>query len=172
LVDVLVGGGGDLAAIPGLSWRAPRGWRHNLDGELLALDSLPLPRREARAWDGAFYFDRTFDVAETSRGCPLPCTFCSIRRMYGRTFRRFPIGRVIADLRALDPRGARGVFFVDDHITIDAPRVKALCGFSRRTGSRPSAASSSAIRTTTAGRWRGRSATPAGSDSTSRSCSA
>src|SRR5213594_593175 len=127
LADVLVGGGGDLAAIPGLSWRAVRGWRHNPDAELLALDSLPLPRREARAWDGAFYFDRSFVVAETTRGCPLPCTFCSIRRMYGRTFRRFPLARVIADLRALERRGVRGVFFVDDNITIDVPRFKELC---------------------------------------------
>src|SRR5581483_6319194 len=127
LVDVLVGSGGDLGGVPGLSWRGPRDWHHNADGALLELDSLPLPRREARAWDGAFYFDRTFDVAETTRGCPLPCTFCSIRRMYGRTFRRFPIPRVLADLRALDARGVRGVFFVDDNITIDVPRFKELC---------------------------------------------
>src|SRR5215470_20174529 len=37
LIDVLVGGG-DLADIPGLSWRAPGGWRHNPDGALLELD--------------------------------------------------------------------------------------------------------------------------------------
>ena len=127
LVDGLAGSTLDLGAIPSLSWRSRSGYRHNPDGPLLELDSVPLPRREARAWDGAFYFDRTFDVAETSRGCPLPCTFCSIRRMYGRTFRRFPIGRVIADLRALDRRGVRGVFFVDDNITIDVPRFKELC---------------------------------------------
>jgi len=134
LVDVLVGGGGDLAGIPGLSWRGARGWRHNPDGDLLQLDSLPLPRREARAWDGAFYFDRSFDVAETTRGCPLPCTFCSIRRMYGRTFRRFPIPRVIEDLRSLERRGVRGVFFVDDNITIDVPRFKELCEEITRAG--------------------------------------
>src|SRR5439155_10663131 len=127
LVDVLVGGAGDLVGIPGLSWRAREGWRHNPEGPLLELDSLPLPRRDARRWEGAFYFDRSFDVAETSRGCPLPCTFCSIRRMYGRTFRRFPIPRVIADLRALDARGVRGVFFVDDNVTIDVPRFRELC---------------------------------------------
>src|SRR5438034_1342427 len=127
LVDGLAGSTLDLGAIPSLSWRSRSGYRHNPDGPLLELDSVPLPRREARAWDGAFYFDRTFDVAETSRGCPLPCTFCSIRRMYGRTFRRFPIGRVIADLRTLDRRGVRGVFFVDDNITIDVPRFKELC---------------------------------------------
>jgi radical SAM superfamily enzyme YgiQ (UPF0313 family) len=128
LLDVLAGpSGGDLAHVPGLSWRGRDGWRHNPDGALLELDSLPLPRREARAWDGAFYFDRRFDVAETSRGCPLPCTFCSIRRMYGRTFRRFPIPRVLEDLRALERRGVRGVFFVDDNVTIDVPRFKELC---------------------------------------------
>src|SRR5207244_5215665 len=107
----------------------------NADGALLELDSVPLPRREARAWDGAFYFDRSFDVAETTRGCPLPCTFCSIRRMYGRTFRRFPIRRVIEDLRALDRRGVGGVFFVDDNITIDVPRFKALWAGSDPPGS-------------------------------------
>jgi len=126
LVDVLEGAG-DPGGIPGLSWRGAGGWRHNPDAPLLELDSLPLPRRQARRWDGAFYFDRSFDVAETSRGCPLPCTFCSIRRMYGRTFRRFPIPRIIEDLRTLDRRGVRGVFFVDDNITIDVPRFKELC---------------------------------------------
>jgi radical SAM superfamily enzyme YgiQ (UPF0313 family) len=127
LVDGLAGGGPDPDGIPGLSWRGPRGWRHNPDGPLLELDSLPLPRREARVQGGAFYFDRSFDVAETTRGCPLPCSFCSIRRMYGRTFRRFPIPRVLEDLRTLDRRGVGGVFFVDDNITIDVPRLKDLC---------------------------------------------
>lgn len=127
LVDGLAGPALDPARIPGLSWRSPAGWRHNADGALLALDSLPLPRRDARVLDGAFYFDRSFDVAETSRGCPLPCTFCSIRRMYGRTFRRFPIPRVLEDLRTLDRQGVRGVFFVDDNVTIDVPRFKELC---------------------------------------------
>ncbi|MGH7856003.1 MAG: B12-binding domain-containing radical SAM protein [Candidatus Binatia bacterium] len=127
LIDGLAGPSLDLATIPGLSWRSADGYRHNPDVKLLELDSLPLPRREARAYDGSFYFDRSFDVAETTRGCPLPCTFCSIRRMYGRTFRRFPIPRVIEDLRTLDRRGVRGVFFVDDNITIDVPRFKELC---------------------------------------------
>jgi anaerobic magnesium-protoporphyrin IX monomethyl ester cyclase len=127
VMDVLAGSAGDLGSVPGLSWRARDGYRHNPDGALLELDSLPLPRREARVYDGAFYFDRTFDVAETTRGCPLPCTFCSIRRMYGRTFRRFPIPRVLEDLRGLERRGVRGVFFVDDNITIDVPRLKELC---------------------------------------------
>ena len=127
LVEGLCGTRLDPGGIPGLSFRGRDGWRHNPDGALLELDSLPLPRRAARTYGGAFYFDRSFDVAETTRGCPLPCTFCSIRRMYGRTFRRFPIPRVLEDLRTLDRQGVRGVFFVDDNITIDVPRFKELC---------------------------------------------
>jgi radical SAM superfamily enzyme YgiQ (UPF0313 family) len=127
LADGLAGGSFDPATVPGLSWRSAAGWRHNPPGELLRLDSVPLPRRSARAWEGAFYFDRRFDVAETTRGCPLPCTFCSIRRMYGATFRRFPIARVIEDLRGLDRAGVGGVFFVDDNVTIDVPRFGELC---------------------------------------------
>ncbi len=127
LVDGLAGRSFAPETVPGLSFRDRAGWRHNPDGPLLELDSVPLPRRDVRRLDGAFYFDRTFDVAETSRGCPLPCTFCSIRNMYGRTFRRFPIPRVVADLKELDRRGVRGVFFVDDNVTIDVPRFQDLC---------------------------------------------
>src|SRR5216117_3586263 len=48
LVDGLAGGTLDLASIPGLSWRSGSGYHHNPDGALLELDSVPLPRREAR----------------------------------------------------------------------------------------------------------------------------
>jgi hypothetical protein len=34
---------------------------------------------------------------------------------------------ILEDLRSLDRRGVRGVFFVDDNITIDVPRFKELC---------------------------------------------
>jgi radical SAM superfamily enzyme YgiQ (UPF0313 family) len=47
--------------------------------------------------------------------------------MYGRAVRYFPLDRVIQDLRALAARGTRGVFFVDDNITLDVPRLKELC---------------------------------------------
>src|SRR5215831_11822036 len=48
LVDGLAGASLDPERIPGLSWRSPAGWRQNPEGPLLALDSVPLPRREAR----------------------------------------------------------------------------------------------------------------------------
>jgi radical SAM superfamily enzyme YgiQ (UPF0313 family) len=57
----------------------------------------------------------------------MPCGFCSIRRMYGKTFRLYPDERVVADMHAIKARGARGVLFVDDNITLDGPRLRDLC---------------------------------------------
>src|ERR1035438_10834707 len=67
------------------------------------------------------YF-RKADVIETSRGCLHLCNFCSIREMYGTSFRMFPIDRVLADIEDAYSRGARHIFCTDDNITLDMER--------------------------------------------------
>jgi radical SAM superfamily enzyme YgiQ (UPF0313 family) len=67
------------------------------------------------------------DVAETSRGCPYNCKFCSITQMYGHTFRRFSIERIISDLKAIRDQGFKAVFFVDDNITYDIDHFRQVC---------------------------------------------
>ena len=118
---------GDLDAIPGLSYRKKDEYRHNLPAPLLDLDDIRRPDRSGRVSGDFLWMGRPFDVAETSRGCTMPCGFCSIRRMYGKTFRLYPDDQVVADLRAVKERGARGALFVDDNITLDGPRLKELC---------------------------------------------
>jgi len=54
--------------------------------------------------------------AETSRGCPYTCDFCSVPVHYGRKQRHKPVENVIHDLIEAD---ARKVFFVDDNIMGD-----------------------------------------------------
>jgi radical SAM superfamily enzyme YgiQ (UPF0313 family) len=61
---------------------------------------------------------------ETSRGCTMPCTFCSITGMYGSSFRCHAIDRVIADLKELQRRGTETVLLVDDNITLDPSRFR------------------------------------------------
>ena len=70
---------------------------------------------------------RAVDVVETSRGCTFDCSFCSIIEMRGRNFHRFPMEHVIDDIRDARRRGARTIFIVDDNITLDVARFKALC---------------------------------------------
>ena len=88
-------------------------------------DQAPEPRRPGPF--GYTMLGRDVDVVETSRGCTYDCSFCSIIEMRGRNFHRFPISRVIDDIRDARNRGARVIFFVDDNITIDVPRFEALC---------------------------------------------
>src|SRR6202043_93970 len=87
---------------------------------------LPLPNRSARVLDHFTYFGRKMDCVETSRGCTMPCTFCSITGMYGSNFRCYGIDRVIADLKDLQRRGTQTVLLVDDNIALDASRFRIL----------------------------------------------
>ncbi len=128
LVERLRSGDEDYTGIPGLSYRNGDGsYSHPDNAPLLELDQLPLPRRDVRILNRFHYLKRSFDLAETTRGCTFPCTFCSITRMYGKSFREFPIERIIDDLKQIKKRGTHGVFFVDDNITLNVPRMKVLC---------------------------------------------
>ena len=55
------------------------------------------------------------------------CKFCSITQMYGRCIRKFALERVVDDLKDLKQHGKQGIFFVDDNITLDIPRLNRLC---------------------------------------------
>lgn len=125
LVDAL-DGKRELAGVPGLSWAREGIFRHNPKGELLDVRQLPLPDRSVRVLDDFKYFDRKLDCVESSRGCTMPCTFCSITGMYGTSFRCHTLDRVIADLQELRRRGTQTVLLVDDNITLDASRFRRL----------------------------------------------
>ncbi len=128
LVNRLKRGEEDFSEIAGLSFRKKDGeWIHNVEAPLVDVRKLPLPNREVRILKNFHYLKRSFDCSETTRGCTFPCTFCSITRMYGKTFREFPIERIIEDLTILKKKGTWGVFFVDDNITLNVTRMKILC---------------------------------------------
>jgi anaerobic magnesium-protoporphyrin IX monomethyl ester cyclase len=127
LVGELGSGRNNFSAIPGLSYRDGDQFHHNPGAPLLELDALKLPDRDRRLLDNARFLGLSFDCVETSRGCTMNCRFCSIGLMYGRTVRVFPLERVIAELKQLKERGTEGVFFVDDNITLNVPRLKRLC---------------------------------------------
>ena len=143
-VDVIVRGEGDvtfrelvralesgqpLRQVPGIWFRDGDGFRQTPHREVARLDrgDIRLPRRAARVLSGYTLMGRRIDVVETSRGCTFDCSFCSIIEMRGRNFHRFPIERVIDDIRDADARGARSIFLVDDNITLDVERFESLC---------------------------------------------
>ena len=127
LMNELSFGSRDFIGVLGLSYLKDGQFYHNSDAPLINLDTLKLPDRDCRLLDQAQFMGQPFDCVETSRGCTVGCHFCSIGVMYGRTVRMFTIERVITDLKRLKERGKQGIFFVDDNITLNVPRLKTLC---------------------------------------------
>ncbi len=115
--------------IPSLSYKQNGRFIHNPKGELLKLSRLKLPVRDKRrlTWGYHVMYNK-IEVMETSRGCTRSCNYCSIRHMYGRSFRTFPIERVLADLDDIYyKRKTRWVFITDDNLVLAPDRVISLC---------------------------------------------
>ncbi len=142
-VDVIVRGEGDLtfrallqafeagrepAGLAGLTYRRGASLVRNPPRPVSGLgDEVRPPNRQARVLSGYTFLGRPIDIVETSRGCTYDCSFCSIVEMRGRNFHAWPIERVVADIAEARRLGARTIFIVDDNITLNLPRFRALC---------------------------------------------
>jgi anaerobic magnesium-protoporphyrin IX monomethyl ester cyclase len=119
----------ELAEIPSLSYKVNDGFVHNERAENLDLSRLKLPIRDKRrlTW-GYHMINSKIEILETSRGCTRACTFCSMKHMYGRTFRPYPLERVLADLDDIYYRcKSRWVFVSDDNFVLYPDRVIEIC---------------------------------------------
>ena len=121
--------GDRLDDIPSLSFKKEKQFIHNARGENLDLGKLKLPIRDKRRLTWGYHLTYSkIELLETSRGCTRTCNFCSMKHMYGRTFRTFPIARVLADLDDIYyKRKTKTVFIVDDNMVLDPVRVIELC---------------------------------------------
>jgi len=118
-----------LADIPSLSYKIDGLFTHNPRGGNLDLSTLKLPIRDKRrlTW-GYHLFHSKIELIETSRGCTRSCNFCSMKHMYGRSFRTYPISRVLADIDDIFyKRKTRYIFITDDNMVLRPARVMELC---------------------------------------------
>jgi radical SAM superfamily enzyme YgiQ (UPF0313 family) len=77
-------------------------------GSWANLENLPLPRRDILL--NPYY---QWGSIQTSRGCPMNCSFCSVTAFNGRRFRRRPLDSVIAELEQIPQKR---VLLADDNI--------------------------------------------------------
>ena len=99
-----------------------------------SLDSLPMP-----AWEefihcpydwGHSWFPEISPIytMNTSRGCPFDCTFCSVKSIWGKSYRYMSADRVVSDVEHLkNYYGAKGIYFREDHFTLNQKRVVEFC---------------------------------------------
>lgn len=118
----------DFSNIPGITYIENGNIIHRPHDCPVNLDELKFPDRDARILKKGFHsMGLKADSIETSRGCVYDCNFCSIRMMYGKSFRKYKIERVLADITDAKKRGAKAIMMTDDNITIDGNRFKELC---------------------------------------------
>lgn len=135
--------GGPLHGVPGVAvasrervvFGPPRVRNDNLD-------ALPLPLREKRYYAQPAYSISYPPAKEInwrpmlfSRGCTMPCRFCSSRDLWGNQVRfRSPKG-VVEELRILrDDDGVNWVFFEDLTFTLNPRRFLELCDALKKAG--------------------------------------
>ncbi|MFX1539003.1 MAG: B12-binding domain-containing radical SAM protein, partial [Promethearchaeota archaeon] len=118
----------DLETVNGLSYKSNGKFIHNPWRPLTNLATLNLPNRDVRLLTKGFHIlGRKADVIETSRGCKYACKFCSINKMYGRSFRTYNVDRVLKDIESCKERGTEAIFFADDNISLDYKHFRNLC---------------------------------------------
>jgi len=112
-----------------LSYKKDGGFVHNPRGELLDLSGIKIPIRDSRRLTSGYHVMLSkVEVMETSRGCTRTCSFCSMKHMYGQTFRTYPIERVLADIDDIYyNRRTRLIFVADDNLVLDPERVIQIC---------------------------------------------
>jgi len=64
----------------------------------------------------------------TSRGCPFDCQFCSVKSIWGKTYRYMSAERIIEEIKHLIKfYGAQGIYFREDHFTLNRKRTIEFC---------------------------------------------
>jgi anaerobic magnesium-protoporphyrin IX monomethyl ester cyclase len=116
-----------MDSVPGLLWRAGDEVRRTPPAPPPQdLDALPFPARHlARAAD---YQPLAVEATVfSSRGCTARCAYCA-GGLFGKRFRFRSAGNVLAEVLALHrEHGTRHVHFCDDAMSLDRPRLRAIC---------------------------------------------
>jgi radical SAM superfamily enzyme YgiQ (UPF0313 family) len=126
-------GGLDPLAVAGLSVRRGDELEHNPDRPLLkgdALDALPFPARHLLPVDsyGIPTMQGPMTTVQSSRGCPINCTYCGYVVAQGIPWRGRSARNVFDELREVVERhGVHNVVFRDPLFAYDRERVLELC---------------------------------------------
>jgi radical SAM superfamily enzyme YgiQ (UPF0313 family) len=83
------------------------GLKRRYDGGLTEIKELPFARHDLLATGYAF------GAIQTTRGCPLNCSFCSVKAFAGIDYRQRPISEVVRELQSVREKR---VLVVDDNL--------------------------------------------------------
>jgi len=124
--------GGDLAHVPGISYRTKDGRIvHNADRPRITdLDAIPFPafhKVDLKRYAGYGMM--------TSRGCPYPCTFCSVAPVWNLESHSRSPANIVAEMVHLNRAAGVDLFLFQDEFFISGKeQVMEFCRHLRATG--------------------------------------
>jgi magnesium-protoporphyrin IX monomethyl ester (oxidative) cyclase len=138
LCTALINGEDDYDGIAGLSYRDNEGKITTTKARPLIknLDILPIPdytlldvgRYLNMSYLSPFAMRYPHTGIMTSRGCPFKCNFCTVKAVWGRTFRGKSAKLVVDEIETLINRyGVREVGFLDDSASTNKKRWMEIC---------------------------------------------
>lgn len=101
------------------------------------LDSLESPAHDLinpQSYASPFIKSHPFTVIETSRGCPFPCTYCSVRIMSGRKTRFRSPENILKEIKWALSLGFKEIKFNDETFTLDRKRIISLLNLVKKEG--------------------------------------
>lgn len=87
--------------------------KRRYDGGIADIDEVPLGRHDLLRGEYAF------GAIQTTRGCPLDCSFCSVTAFNGSRYRQRPIADVVREFQSIREKH---VLVVDDNLIGTSPR--------------------------------------------------
>lgn len=99
------------------------------------IDTIPFPARHllpleryTEKFKNATFNMRPSTFLITSRGCPYNCRFCSIKSVWGRSWRYHSPKRVVDEIeQVVKEYGVGEIHFIDDNISTKIDRLNAIC---------------------------------------------
>ena len=131
LLDALRSGR-DLSHVPGISYRGSDGRpHHNQDRERISdLDGIGYP-----AWEKVDLSRYAGYGMMTSRGCPYPCTFCSVAPVWNLQSSSRSPKNIVAEMEVLHKDAGVKLFLFQDEFFVSGKRhVMEFCRELRKTG--------------------------------------
>jgi radical SAM superfamily enzyme YgiQ (UPF0313 family) len=113
----------DLRGTPGMYLR-----RSGLQGErrfTKSLDRFPLP--EVPLSPLSFSPGETWVPVQTSRGCPMACSYCSTPTIEGRTIRKRSPEKAVEEISRHVAAGFKNFYLVDNVFNLPLPHARAFC---------------------------------------------
>jgi len=119
--------GEGFGAVPNLGYKNEGKLFLNPEAENFEIEALPIPELEDFSPETYLFEGKPLSFMITSRSCPHRCTFCSVHRTFGFTYRRRPVESVMAEIEQRYREGYRVIDFEDDNLTFYKNEMKELC---------------------------------------------